>query len=179
MISDSFNSYQSLFRSQQVRANTLFWTLTLWHHLWDRKCSWNSDVFHSNETLLSAGLVSAPCNVDLQQYACSSVRRPQAENSIKMSWYWWLCGNLRPSREQMCSTFWNLHDISWTLMTTDEIFCVCSSQTSLLKTWLNFWSVNYPAAAVTPRRSGSCFSPKQTVFSMQPSSSFPAPQQIW
>ncbi|XP_016329832.1 uncharacterized protein LOC107678947, partial [Sinocyclocheilus anshuiensis] len=28
---------------------------------------------HSNETLLSAGLVSAPCSVDLQQYACSSL----------------------------------------------------------------------------------------------------------
>ncbi|XP_058624444.1 uncharacterized protein LOC131535927 [Onychostoma macrolepis] len=28
---------------------------------------------NSNETLLSAGLVSAPCSVDLQQYACSSI----------------------------------------------------------------------------------------------------------
>ncbi len=53
---------------------------------------------HSNETLLSAGLVSAPCSVDLQQYACSSVRRPRAENSVHMSWCWWLSGNLRPSK---------------------------------------------------------------------------------
>lgn len=153
MFSDGFNSYQSLFRSQQVRANTLFSTLTLWHHLWDRKCSWNSDVFHSNETLLSAGLVSAPCSADLQQYACSSVRSPWIEN-------------------------WNRHNSSWTLMSTAEI-CVCSSQASLLETWLDSWSVNYPAAEVTPRRSGNCFSPKQMMFWTEPSSSSPAQQQIW
>lgn len=98
MFSDGFNSYQSLFRIQQVRANTLFSTLTLWHHLWDRKCSWNSDVFHSNETLLSAGLVSAPCSADLQQYACSSVRSPWIENSVHMSWCWWSSKNLSPSK---------------------------------------------------------------------------------
>ncbi|XP_050950981.1 uncharacterized protein mslnb isoform X2 [Labeo rohita] len=34
----------------------------------------------SNETLLSAGLVSAPCSVDLQQYACSSLTGFTAEN---------------------------------------------------------------------------------------------------
>ncbi len=98
MFSDVFNSYQSLFRSQQVQANTLFSTLTLWHHLSDRKCSLTSDVFHSNETLLSAGLVSAPCSVDLQQYACSSVRRPWRENSVQMSWCWWSSKNLHPSK---------------------------------------------------------------------------------
>lgn len=179
MFSDEFNSYQSLFRSQQVRANTLFSTLTQWHHLWDRKCSWSCNVFHSTETLLSAGLVSAPCSVDLQQYACSSVRRPPAEHSFKMSWYWWCSGSLRPSREQMCSSFWNHHDISWTVISTDETLCVRSSQASLLKTWQDFWSANSPAAAVTPRRSGSCFSPKQTMFSMEPSPSSPARQQIW
>ncbi len=98
MFSDGFNSYQSLFRSQQVRANTLFSTLTLWHHLSDRKCSLTSDVFHSNETLLTAGLVSAPCSVDLQQYTCSSVRRPWPENSVQMSWCWWSSKNLHPSK---------------------------------------------------------------------------------
>ncbi|XP_050950914.1 uncharacterized protein mslnb isoform X1 [Labeo rohita] len=35
---------------------------------------------NSNETLLSAGLVSAPCSVDLQQYACSSLTGFTAEN---------------------------------------------------------------------------------------------------
>ncbi|XP_056111002.1 uncharacterized protein LOC130088309 [Rhinichthys klamathensis goyatoka] len=34
----------------------------------------------SNETLLSAGLVSAPCSVDLQQYACSSLTGFTAEH---------------------------------------------------------------------------------------------------
>ncbi|XP_077093936.1 uncharacterized protein LOC143746088 [Siphateles boraxobius] len=35
---------------------------------------------NSNETLLSAGLVSAPCSIDLQQYACSSLTGFTAEN---------------------------------------------------------------------------------------------------
>ncbi|XP_067298499.1 uncharacterized protein [Pseudorasbora parva] len=35
---------------------------------------------NSNETLLSTGLVSAPCSIDLQQYACSSLTGFTAEN---------------------------------------------------------------------------------------------------
>ncbi|XDV17109.1 hypothetical protein PO909_016533, partial [Leuciscus waleckii] len=35
---------------------------------------------NSNETLLSAGLVSAPCSIDLQQYACSPLTGFTAEN---------------------------------------------------------------------------------------------------
>ncbi|XP_043108750.1 uncharacterized protein mslnb isoform X2 [Puntigrus tetrazona] len=38
------------------------------------------DGVRSNETVLSAGLVSAPCSVDLQQYACSSITGFTAEN---------------------------------------------------------------------------------------------------
>lgn len=80
----SFNSYQSLCRSQQVRANTVMTTLAHWHHLWDRKYSWNSDVFHSKEleNLLSAGLTRVPCNISLEQYACSSVRWQKTLNIV-------------------------------------------------------------------------------------------------
>ncbi|XP_016116112.1 uncharacterized protein [Sinocyclocheilus grahami] len=39
---------------------------------------------NSNETLLSAGLVSAPCSVDLQQYACSSLTGFTAANLAEL-----------------------------------------------------------------------------------------------
>ncbi|KAL1281634.1 hypothetical protein QQF64_000437 [Cirrhinus molitorella] len=39
---------------------------------------------NSNETLLSTGLVSAPCGVDLQQYACSSLTGLTAENLAEL-----------------------------------------------------------------------------------------------
>ncbi|XP_067298496.1 uncharacterized protein mslnb [Pseudorasbora parva] len=38
------------------------------------------DGISSNKTLLSTGLVSAPCSIDLQQYACSSLTGFTAEN---------------------------------------------------------------------------------------------------